>query len=718
MTVQATFHGLKDQLANAEWGAEIDPDEAASRMTDTVLSAAGVSIGKRQLREQKGTHPWINDKVLWLVQQRRAAAGTAEEREAAEACSRGIMAEYLKHTVHAKGELETMKNCSKAWWKKARELQHRQTASATIPALRTDNTWHREPQQKAQALADAFQAKFGLPAAEANDYSFVPRSVGGQRDSVLEICAATVQRALEKLDPCSGTGPDKLPARILQKCAPELCQPLCRVIRAIVAAGRWPKIWTMHWVAPIYKRKEQWSPNNYRGVHLTSQMSKVAERILKQMVQPYLVARGSFGEHQFAYVERRGARDMLAYMVLVWLRGFARAQKYALYCSDVSGAFDRVEVERMVAKLRAAGIHERLVAVFSSWLRQRVARVVVGGAESAEFALANMVFQGTVLGPTFWNIFFADAAAAVRQTGFLEKVFADDLSAYRPYDQSVDNATLERDALRCQSELHMWGRANRVSFDAGKEGIYVLSRHTPQGENFKLLGINFDPRLIMEDELTELAAKCHWKVSAILSTRRYYSVERMVQLYKAQVLSYVEYRTPAVFHAATTHLELVDRVQKRFLRELGLREEEGLLEFRLAPLSVRRDIAMLGLIHRTALGEGPAHFQNIFARREVRAQDRATRAATSAHRMQMETCDEQSAILSRSAIGMVPVYNILPAALVEQATSVKLLQKWLQQLVMDRALSSCDKWRVILTCRCHMYEHPLRQMSGWSPPVL
>eukprot|EP00969_Alexandrium_andersonii_P279798 12368234-Alexandrium_andersonii.AAC.1 len=44
------------------------------------------------------------------------------------------------------------------------------------------------------------------------------------------------------------------------------------------------------------------------------------------------------------------------------------------------------------------------------------------------------------------------------------------------------------------------------------------------------------------------------------------------------------------------------------------RIEEGcaLLRFRLAPLAVRRDIALLGLVHRAALGLGPPQLQQIF----------------------------------------------------------------------------------------------------------
>ena len=82
----------------------------------------------------------------------------------------------------------------------------------------------------------------------------------------------------------------------------------------------------------------------------------------------------------------------------------------------------------------------------------------------------------------------------------------------------------------------------------------------------------------------------------------------MVDLYKSQGLSYAEYRTSAVYHASNSLPEQIDKVQDRLLRAGGLSRENALFEFNLAPLNARRDMAMLGLIHRCVLGVGPEHF--------------------------------------------------------------------------------------------------------------
>ena len=77
-------------------------------------------------------------------------------------------------------------------------------------------------------------------------------------------------------------------------------------------------------------------------------------------------------------------------------------------------------------------------------------------------------------------------------------------------------------------------------------------------------------------------------------------------LYKSHVLSFIEYRTPAVSHASTSALFPVDAVQRRYLQALGVSDVDALLHFYLAPLAVRRNIAILGVLHRAAIGISPS----------------------------------------------------------------------------------------------------------------
>ena len=64
--------------------------------------------------------------------------------------------------------------------------------------------------------------------------------------------------------------------------------------------------------------------------------------------------------------------------------------------------------------------------------------------------------------------------------------------------------------------------------------------------------------------------------------RRFHNEASILNVYEARVLPFIEYRTPALFHATATVLRRLHAVQDRFLREIGVAKEDALLHFNLA----------------------------------------------------------------------------------------------------------------------------------------
>ena len=90
------------------------------------------------------------------------------------------------------------------------------------------------------------------------------------------------------------------------------------------------------------------------------------------------------------------------------------------------------------------------------------------------------------------------------------------------------------------------------------------------------------------------------------------------------------------------------------------------MDYNLAPLSMRRDIALLGMLHRAALGNGPPQLREMFRRR------------TGSLKLVDPLEGRQPTILMRRSIwGLVRVYNTLGASL--QCSAVKYFQGHLQE---------------------------------------
>ena len=123
------------------------------------------------------------------------------------------------------------------------------------------------------------------------------------------------------------------------------------------------------------------------------------------------------------------------------------------------------------------------------------------------------------------------------------------------YGKRSKNKTLLKNPHKCQEKLHEWGRANQVEFEPKKETVSIVSRHDPFGPDFKLLGVVFDTSLTMESAVTKLCNTSMWRFKSILKLRKFYDAPELMTSYKARILSYVEHRTPALYHASTSLID-------------------------------------------------------------------------------------------------------------------------------------------------------------------
>ena len=168
--------------------------------------------------------------------------------------------------------------------------------------------------------------------------------------------------------------------------------------------------------------------------------------------------------------------------------------------------------------------------VIRSWLRNRTGFVIVNGKQSDPMGLFNRVFQGKEWGSSLWNAFFGDCVCAISRCGFEVIIYADDCNAFHLFPGHVSNDSVQDSLLECQASLHAWGRANRVTFDAGKEDTMIISTVSADGGPVKLLGIEFDNKLIMDMAAHKCATSAAFKTRSLLRAHRYYSTANFVML--------------------------------------------------------------------------------------------------------------------------------------------------------------------------------------------
>ena len=215
--------------------------------------------------------------------------------------------------------------------------------------------------------------------------------------------------------------------------------------------------------------------------------------------------------------------------------------------------------------------------------------------------------------------------------------------------------------------------------------------------------MQFDIGLFMNDAVRATVIDASWKLKSLLRSVRFFSTRDMIMMFKSHILSVIEYRTPAIVHAATSTLTPLDRILTRFLEYIAMSDNEALLVFNLAPLAVRRDIAMLGVIHRAVLGCGPAQLRTFF---QGGASPSRVGGRSWHHRHVSDPFSSYDRdYVNRSLVDYIWVYNLLPERIV-CAASVKEFQSLCNELLKSRIMET--SWKQTFTCRLSpRHAHPL-----------
>ena len=195
--------------------------------------------------------------------------------------------------------------------------------------------------------------------------------------------------------------------------------------------------------------------------------------------------------------------------------------------------------------------------------------------------------------------------------------------------------------------LTQWGRLWQVKFATGKTQLLAIWRPSvtvrlkfgeavlSNSTEIVILGVIYDKCLSFHSHIQSIAKKAAAKVTSLRRITWLVGCESLELLYKAQIRSKMEFAPLSWSGASPTHLELLNKIQRRAERIINGEGQES----NLPPLQHRRDVAGLTAMYKIHV-LGAEHLRPL--RQPPRPVRRVTRAAAAdrAHRcLQEQRCN-------------------------------------------------------------------------------
>ena len=222
------------------------------------------------------------------------------------------------------------------------------------------------------------------------------------------VTVGTVKKLLKNLKSSRSTSVDELDSFAVKLAADHIAEPLHHIITLSIMQKKFPTSWKYTKLIPLHKKLSQLEPKNYRPVAILSPLSKILEKVVYQQMYDYFTSNKLFHANLHGYRQNRSTQTALLQMYDRWIRAAAAGQVSGVVLIDLSAAFDLVDSDILIKKLRIYGLHEDFLQWVRSYLTDRHQAVWIDHVFSEFVSHSIGVPQGSNLGPLFFLIYYND----------------------------------------------------------------------------------------------------------------------------------------------------------------------------------------------------------------------------------------------------------------------------------------------------------------------
>uniref|UniRef100_A0A3Q1FPB8 Reverse transcriptase domain-containing protein n=1 Tax=Acanthochromis polyacanthus TaxID=80966 RepID=A0A3Q1FPB8_9TELE len=248
-----------------------------------------------------------------------------------------------------------------------------------------------------------------------------------------------------------------------------LLKDLLDIINNSLQTGVFPSSLKTAIVKPLLKRNNL-DPSiliNYRPVSNLTFLSKILEKLVFNQLNDFLNCNDIVKKLYFGFQAKHSTESALTKVVNDLRPNMDVKKLSVLVLLDLSTAFDTVDHKTLLNRLHImVRLSGTVFSWFKSYLTGREFFISMGGYSARSYGLKCGVPQGSILGPTLFNLYMLPLGDVIRGHDINFHSYADDTQLYVAV--SPDDTRPVDTLLNCISDIKLWMAGNFLQLNQDK----------------------------------------------------------------------------------------------------------------------------------------------------------------------------------------------------------------------------------------------------------
>ncbi|KAL4125873.1 hypothetical protein QTP88_010110 [Uroleucon formosanum] len=539
-------------------------DKIAEHFTEVVTNAArvcSVTSPQNPIQKNYGALPLF---VLTLIQQKHIArrAWQNQRNPAAKTTlnklTKQVQTALQQFRVNSYSKfLSNIHQNDSSLWKVTKNLLNQETNC--IPSLRTPTRLIISDADKCKLFSENLSNTFSLNqyAHNSNDLRVVNvlRSPNfSVQNSINFATPGEIKTIIKRLPNKKSPGHDNITNLMYKKLPNKAIMFMTSLFNSLLRLGHFPENWKKAIIILIKKPgKDKSDPDSYRPISLLTSLSKIFEKVILSILQNYLNCTDTIPKFQFGFKAHHSTTQQLMRITEHISNSYEKHCHTGAVFIDISKAFDKVWHHGLLYKLKIINTPNYLLNSLTSFLSNRQFSVKINDNFSSFQPIAAGVPQGSILGPTLFNIYTSDIPQSPHTNIAL---FADDTVIY---SESRNPEAISVHLQNHLNALSVWCKNWKISINPTKS------------PTVKYLGVTLDKRLTWWPHLSSKLQQAHQRLGMLfpILNRKSSLQKNLSQLIYKQVLRpLITYACPIWGNCAQTHLKKLQIFQNKVLRTI------------------------------------------------------------------------------------------------------------------------------------------------------